>query len=109
MSLLVQHRCTIHQGREASARCPSCRQFFCRECITEHDGRILCASCLRRQAVPAAGPRRSPLRHLTPIAVLAGLLTAWLTFYLLGSVLLKTPAEWHEGTAAESILTGTTP
>ena len=30
------------------ARCPSCRDFFCGECITEHSGKLICAACLAR-------------------------------------------------------------
>ena len=28
--------------------------FYCRECITEHDGRMLCAACVRKQSLPRA-------------------------------------------------------
>jgi hypothetical protein len=41
-------RCFNHANREASARCPECRKYFCKECTTEHQLRILCASCLKR-------------------------------------------------------------
>lgn len=102
MSLLVQHRCVIHAGREAAARCPSCRQFFCRECVTEHDGRILCAACLRRKSTPRTRPQRRLGGLLGPIALGVGFLTTWVAFYLLGQMLLKTPSEWHEGRAAEA-------
>jgi hypothetical protein len=106
MSSLVQHRCSVHPAREASARCPSCRQFFCRECVTEHDGRILCATCLRKSATPATKPQRDLTRFLRPIPVIAGLALAWLVFYAVGSILLRTPSEWHEGKAAEAALIG---
>lgn len=39
-------QCTRHAGREAAARCPQCRRFFCRECIAEYRGRLLCSHCL---------------------------------------------------------------
>ena len=41
-------RCFNHAGREAVARCPECGQFFCRECITEHEDRVLCSACLKK-------------------------------------------------------------
>jgi len=107
MSLLAQHRCVIHAGREAAARCPSCRQFFCRECVTEHDGRIFCAACLRKKSAPRVKEQRRLGVLLGPVALVSGFLLTWVAFYLLGQVLLKTPSEWHEGKAAEAILTGT--
>ncbi len=107
MSLLAQHRCVLHAGREAAARCPSCRQFFCRECVTEHDGRILCAACLRRNSAPRTKPQRRLGGVLGPIALASGFVMSWVAFYLLGQILLKTPSEWHEGKAAEAFLTDT--
>ena len=104
MNGLVQQRCSAHPAREAAARCPSCRQFYCRECVTEHDGRVLCVACLRKSAAP---PRNSTLRLgpvLVPLQVALGLGLAWTAFYLLGMVLLQTPSEWHEGKAFESWL-----
>ena len=41
---------TVSSTREAVARCPECTQFFCRECITEHDDRVLCSACLKKLA-----------------------------------------------------------
>src|SRR5580658_7631208 len=37
---LLDQRCFNHDLREAVAQCPSCKRFFCRECVTEHaDGK----------------------------------------------------------------------
>ncbi len=69
-------RCFNHAGREAAARCPGCRRFYCRECVTEHDGRVLCAECLRRRAHDArAGGRLGRVVWYT--VGLAGLAAAW--------------------------------
>ena len=46
MTALAHQRCFNHALREAAARCPGCGNFFCRECVTEHDDRVLCAACL---------------------------------------------------------------
>lgn len=106
MSQLVHHRCFVHASREAAARCPSCRQHYCRECVTEHDGRLLCAACLRKKTEPVVRPRRN-LRFLTgPIQLIAGIVFCWVAFYLLGQLLLQTPSEWHEGKAAEAAILG---
>ncbi|MFN7139481.1 MAG: rhomboid family protein, partial [Limisphaerales bacterium] len=52
MQNLTQQHCLNHFTREAAARCPECKQFFCRECITEHDDRVICAGCLRKLQQP---------------------------------------------------------
>ncbi len=103
MPSLVQHRCLNHAAREAVARCPECRRYFCRECVTEHDGRAICSACLARLTQVA---ERKPLRLrwlTTPMAVALSLTVAWLFFYGVGRVLVKIPAEWHEGTVWEKL------
>jgi hypothetical protein len=97
MSLTVAHRCLHHPVREAVARCPECTQFFCRECITEHDDRVICSSCLKKLTVKAEVPRRNlaPLGRF--VAAGAGLLLAWLFFFLIGRILVNIPSEFHEG------------
>jgi hypothetical protein len=86
--------CFLHPEREAAARCPACRRAFCRECVTEHEGRVLCAPCLSAAASPAAAPRR---RLAGPLAAAAGLLAAWLFFFLLGRLLVALPSPVGEG------------
>ena len=96
-------RCTYHAHREAVARCPSCHHFYCRECITEHESRMLCATCLSRQAGSRRGQRRvrRVFRALTtPLALVTGLVAAWLFFQLLGAMLVRLPAAFHDGRPA---------
>ena len=95
---LQQQRCLNHSTREAVARCPSCGFYFCRECITEHDERILCASCLRKQSAQTERPRRSFAPLARTVVALCGLMTAWFFFYLVGRALLATPTQFHEAT-----------
>jgi len=102
MASLRQQRCHHHPGREAIARCLSCGFYFCRECITEHDERILCASCLKLQTAQAVRPRRSFAPLARGAAAVGGLLVATFYFYLLGRVLLATPAQFHEATVWKS-------
>jgi hypothetical protein len=47
-------RCLFHPLREAAARCPHCGGTFCRECVTDEDGKLACPPCLRRMARPPA-------------------------------------------------------
>lgn len=98
-------RCANHPGREAAARCPECRSFFCRECVTEHEGRVLCAACIRKLTVARAVPRRALLRNLAAVVPVGlGLLAAWLFFYLLGRwlVLRQPEAPASDEAAQES-------
>jgi hypothetical protein len=99
---LSAQRCLNHSLREAVARCPECRGFFCRECVTEHDDRVICSACLRRIAdVVEARPRRLGAL-LPPVQVIAGVLLAWLFFYGVGRVLVSIPSSFHEGTMWEA-------
>ena len=97
---LRARKCSRHEHREAVARCPSCKAFFCRECVQEHEGQLICAACLTRGAqqrpVRAASVWKSGLQHALSLG--AGVTLAWLFFYLLGTVLLSIPADVHEGT-----------
>ena len=98
---LARQRCWTHPAREAAARCPSCTRFYCRECVTEHDGRLLCAGCLRASIERASGKARSPRRASAVLGkgvqLAAGLAVAWLFFYLLAQGLLSVPSAFHEG------------
>jgi hypothetical protein len=98
MAALVHQRCFHHSLREAVARCPECRQFYCRECITEHEDRVICATCLRKLTAVAA-PRRRPFAWILPFAQCAvGLSLIWFFFHFFGAALLSLPSSFHEGT-----------
>lgn len=79
---LARQRCLRHDFREAVCRCPGCGRFFCRECVTEHGGRLLCAACLLSEVTPdKAAPTRVLGRAAAFLLPLLGLLIAWLFFY----------------------------
>jgi len=96
-SSLSAGRCHVHPDREASARCPECRLTCCRECVTEHAGRVLCSDCLRR----ARAPRRERRRIIGPVLVLllaaSGFAATWLFFLLVGKMLASLPSDVHDG------------
>lgn len=98
MPPLTQQRCFNHALREAVARCPECKQFFCRECVTEHDDRVLCASCLKKLTRKPIAQRFALAKILRAGQCLFGLLIAWYFFFLIGRGLLKLPDSFHEGT-----------
>jgi hypothetical protein len=92
---IAQERCFNHASREAVARCPECGRTFCRECISEHDDRVICASCLKRLGKKTA--RQYRLVGLMRLAqILMGVLLLWSSFYLLGRALLTIPSSFHE-------------
>lgn len=98
MRSLSQQRCFHHVSREAVARCPACGQFFCRECITEHDDRVICAACLKKVSKLPLTQGRALRGALRAVQVLIGLVLAWLFFHLLGTTLLSIPSSFHDGT-----------
>lgn len=101
---LHARRCARHPEREAAARCPGCGGFFCRECVVEHDGKLLCAACLGRAAA-ATERRRQRLATVREAAkLLAGTLVLWLLFYSGGALLEKLPREFHDGTVWKKMI-----
>lgn len=98
MPLLHQQRCLNHESREAAARCPECRQYYCRECVTEHDDRVICTSCLKKLVKPKITARLRLDILLKLMQAAFGLIVAWLFFFLIGSFLLSAPSSFHEGT-----------
>jgi len=98
-SRLIDQRCWRHPAREAVVRCPECGRFHCRECVTEHLGRMICASCVDRLvSAQAAGDGRV---RVIPWLLSAGggLLLAWLLFYYLGVMLARIPSDFFGGPA----------
>jgi hypothetical protein len=103
MPSLAHQHCLNHSAREAVAQCPQCRQFFCRECVTEYDDRLLCAACMRKISKVDA-PARQPWRALGRVGLsVAGCCTAALFFYWLGQILLLIPTRFHDGTLWKSL------
>jgi hypothetical protein len=95
---LVRQRCFNHQDREAVARCPECGRFFCRECVTEHEERVVCTACLRKLARVPLLRRRGFAGLFRLTQFLFGLFVAWFFFYLVGEGLISLPSSFHEGT-----------
>lgn len=97
MSTLLHQRCFNHAAREAVARCPECGQFYCRECITEHDDRMICNVCLARETQPPLAQRGFFGVAVRLLQLGAGLAAVWLIFYLLGSLMIYLPSSFHDG------------
>ena len=91
---ILDARCLHHALREAVVRCPECRRFFCRECVTEHLGRMICAGCVANlETAEKRGERQ--LSALWVGFALVGLLLAWMFFYYLGEALARIPDSFH--------------
>jgi hypothetical protein len=95
MDLTLQ-RCLIHADREAIARCPSCANYFCRECVTEHEGRFLCSNCLQNRSAPIEPAKRRAGWLSVAIGVVIGIAVAWFFFYVIGQLLILIPSNLHD-------------
>jgi hypothetical protein len=87
----LQQLCWNHPVRGAVCACPVCRRSFCRECVSEHDSRLLCASCIQAAvAAPVPSSGRRIARLLVPALALASTLFAWAIFFSLGQIIMET-------------------
>jgi len=75
----IRQQCWNHETREAVCRCPGCARSYCRECVTEHEARLLCAACLRKMR-PGAEARPGGRRVPRVVLLAAGLLLSWFLF-----------------------------
>ena len=98
MRSLSQQRCFNHAAREAAARCPECERFYCRECITEHNERLICAACLRKLVRVPLTQRGAFVGAIRFAQIGFGLLVTWFFFHFLGETLLSIPSSFHDGT-----------
>jgi hypothetical protein len=92
---LSLQRCFNHSLREAAVRCPECRRFYCRECVAEHDDRVICASCLKKLTAEASTKNRTFSAVMRSLPVLFGLLIVWFFFFTIGETLTRMPSSFH--------------
>ena len=95
--------CLHHPQREAAARCTACGQPFCRECVTELSGRMVCGSCYKEKTQAKVKPKRDFFIITSALQAALGIAALWFTAWLLGQTLLKTPSEFHEGAIWEKL------
>ncbi|MGH9393387.1 MAG: hypothetical protein ACRD1E_04400 [Terriglobales bacterium] len=79
-------RCAVHGQREAAALCRGCGHAYCRECVTEAQGIVWCASCLDGRWQAASGARNGRGRWLGRLGLGAA---ALLVLDLLWTALLQ--------------------
>ncbi|GEM_PF-635529 len=93
----AQSRCFNHAQREAAARCPECGRFFCRECVSEHRNRLLCAACIAEETAKAQLDQKRNFGSLRMVFRIAlGVLVLWGSFFVIGKALLSVPSTFHE-------------
>ncbi len=102
-SVLGDTTCAIHADRQSAARCPSCRRFYCSECITEHEGKLTCANCLKSsfEEVEEATERKRVFRVMPFVQLGLALIFCWVLFYLVAGTLGDIPDDFHDGTIWE--------
>jgi hypothetical protein len=93
---LTYQRCLIHVDRQAIARCPECANYFCRECITEHEGKFLCSNCLGRTTSSSVSTPPTAGWLMVALGAIGGLAVAWTFFYLIGRLLILIPSNLHD-------------
>jgi len=91
-----------HAAREAVARCPACKNFFCRECVTEHGGRVMCAACIQKSEASEVGRKSGVFsvglgRCIHGAKMVFGIFLLWIFFYGIGQLLLLIPDSFHTG------------
>lgn len=99
---LSAQRCHNHAAREAAAKCMECGDFFCRECVSEHDHRVLCASCLLKLSTPRANTSPRFASAGRALLFLLAFFLIWIFFFTMGRALLAIPTSFHEGSIWES-------
>jgi len=102
MRNITHKHCFNHSQRMASARCPQCKRFFCKECITEHSGKVLCTACLSQTALTATDKHSHWAVLIHAIQFMIGLWLLWSFFYYFAQILLLIPTSFHEGSLWQS-------
>lgn len=103
---LAKTLCAVHPERPATARCPSCHAFFCGECITEHHGKLVCASCLARavnaeRSEARSGRSRFRFHPAAWLQMALAIALSWAVWYAFAQFLGDIPDAFHDGTIWE--------
>jgi hypothetical protein len=98
---VAQQHCWNHPVRGAVCRCPVCHRPFCRECVSEHASRLLCAACIKASVLAPAQPRRRTAGLFLAAMALASTLLAWAVLFSLGQIIMESVtladrSAWHD-------------
>lgn len=105
---LPRRHCMRHSQREPVAKCLGCGGALCRECVSQHDGKIYCVHCLAKLRQPATAPAATgrrwwPILRSAAETVLA-VMVVWGIFYGIGAIAVRIPSEFHEGTMWQELV-----
>lgn len=92
----LHQRCWNHEGREAVCQCPGCSRSFCRECVSEHEARLLCAACLEAESRAGRQRRRGMPGAAIAVLALASVLFTWAVFFSLGEAIMSLNARLEQ-------------
>ena len=95
MTQFSQQRCFVHPSREAVSLCLECRRAFCRECVVDHGGRLICAACLARLSAPVKRGNRVARKLVSTVGTGFAILLCWILFYMAGRVLMLAEPAHH--------------
>lgn len=72
------------------ARCPECGHTFCRECIVEYEGRMICKECLETLLSEKTSHKGQQLLRRAALwgLSLISFLLAWSFFLLVGRLMI---------------------
>jgi hypothetical protein len=98
---VAHQHCWNHSVRGAVCRCPICQRPFCRECVSEHDARLLCATCIKAASLTPVQARRRTAPLFLAAMALASTLLAWIIFFSLGQIIMESVtvadrSAWHD-------------
>jgi len=92
-------RCANHKRREAAVKCLTCNKYFCRECITEYQKKMLCTDCLEK--LSQKRKKRNLNIHFASgltlfMFFMVSFFIAWLFFFWSGQILASIPQKYHD-------------
>jgi uncharacterized paraquat-inducible protein A len=105
MTEVARQHCHVHPSRQAAARCPECRNSFCRECVTEHAGRVICSRCLAQMREQEDSSRRRVWPALVATGqLLVGAALLWVMVYHVGPLVLQVLSAMLMDVPSEGVL-----
>lgn len=99
---MAQVQCLNHPKREAAARCTACGQVFCRECVTNLGGRMVCGACYQVKTTVETKVRKDWFVLKFVLQVVVGMGLFWGLWWRVGRLLAGMPSSFHEGTMWET-------
>lgn len=88
MESILKKRCYNHSEREAVGLCRECGSFYCRECITEHDDRLICSDCLKKTRRSVLTKNKYSGKFIFGLQCVTGFFVSWIFFYYSGKMVI---------------------